>query len=335
MLAFRYWSQNWTAGGTAFVTSVRVYSAGFAVFKQLFPDGAAQTNLTETRGSNVVSSCWPSVDPKPASNQSFGYVWWGGRAFLEGSVGGEWQPDDHRDGPGIGLGDDGGPFVVFEEDMKDSLVFAPASNFMTNTPGLSPAPGRTPKLRVGAGARGYEIHANSYCVASGDGSHVSFKAEGYNVSACQAKCDAIGCACFDISLKYKSSECRCNLRPPPGGGPNITKSANGLSAFVYCGSVSKSCGGTAPPPPPVPPAPPAPPPLQSDGSVCFGLDAPVSSVPAGYSLESIVFLGTCMGFRAAGCLEGSLESAWVVEHVHSSTQLIKLIASGGAVQALE
>jgi hypothetical protein len=30
---------------------------------------------------------------------------------------------------------------------------------------------------------------------------------------------------------------------------------------------------------------------KNDGSFCFGLDAPVASVPAGYSLETMVFLG--------------------------------------------
>ena len=34
-----------------------------------------------------------------------------------------------------------------------------------------------------------------------------------------------------------------------------------------------------------------------DASFCFGLDAPVASVPAGYSLETMVFLGT--GVNAA------------------------------------
>ena len=31
--------------------------------------------------------------------------------------------------------------------------------------------------------------------------------------------------------------------------------------------------------------------LAGEASFCFGLDAPVSSVPAGYTLETILFLG--------------------------------------------
>ena len=38
-------------------------------------------------------------------------------------------------------------------------------------------------------------------------------------------------------------------------------------------------------------------PAPNDRSFCFGLDAPVASVPAGYSLETMVFLGT--GVNAA------------------------------------
>ena len=50
--------------------------------------------------------------------------------------GGSWNGGNKRDGPGVGTGDGGGPFLVFGEDMAESLVFAPASNFMTNTPGM-------------------------------------------------------------------------------------------------------------------------------------------------------------------------------------------------------
>jgi hypothetical protein len=135
------------------------------------------------KGNRVVSSCFPSINTAPVKNQSFGYVWWGGRSFLEGSQGGVWDGTNDKQGPGVGTGDGGGPFVVFGEDMTDSLVFSPASNFMTNTPGMSPAPTKH----------------------NGD---------------------------------------------TPSSAP------------------------------------------KTDGSFCFGLDAPVTSVPAGYSLESMVFLGS-------------------------------------------
>ena len=83
-------------------------SKQFAVFTQEYPKGAKGTNITHTTGSNVVSSCFPSIDTDPANNQSFGYVWFGGRAFLEGSVGGVWHGSDKRNGPGVGMGDGGG-----------------------------------------------------------------------------------------------------------------------------------------------------------------------------------------------------------------------------------
>ena len=138
----------------------------------------------------------------------------------------------------------GGPFVVFEEDMNDSLIFAPASNYMTNTPGLSPAASSdaaqaqaltpedvTAPSNVGDGSRGYEVFEKRYCSASGDGGHVSFKAQGYTVAQCKAKCDSLKCSCFDHPGS-PSGECRCNINQPPSGQPNTTKSANSLNAYV-------------------------------------------------------------------------------------------------------
>jgi hypothetical protein len=152
-------TQKWTAGATPYTTSTRLYAEKFVIFEQSFPKGAEGTNLTFTQGSDAVSSCFPSIDPQPSGGKSLGYVWWGGRAFLEGSQGGQWQ--GHNDdgmgtrgpfsrvvdtdnevntgkkGPGVGMGNGGGPFVVFGEEMTDSLVFSPANNFMTNSPGVS------------------------------------------------------------------------------------------------------------------------------------------------------------------------------------------------------
>ena len=314
--AFTSSTQHWNAGATPFTTSSRLYAAGnFVVFNQSFPAGAHGTNITHAVGSSLVSSCFPSFDPRPlganngssGSQRQLGYVWWGGRAFLEGSVGGTWQGDNRGDGPGVGTGDGGGPFVVFEEGMEDSLVFSPASNFMINTPGMSarpgvagspddgtlPAAGAAAVVGTAGAGRGYEVFPTSYCSASADGANVSFKGEKFTVAECRAKCDSMKCACFDISATDPKGECRCNMQGPPAGSKNTTKSANGLEAFVFCGDDSATCGGPAPPPIPPPPAPPPPAPkATSDGSLCFGLDAPVESVAAGASLASIVFLGS-------------------------------------------
>jgi hypothetical protein len=283
--AFTESTQEWLAGSTAYTTSSRLYSAGnFVIFEQKFPHGAQGTNITHTKGSSIVSSCFPSIDPQPAGGQDMGFVWWGGRAFLEGSTGGKWDGGNSRDGPGVGTGDGGGPFVVFGDDMSDSLVFSPASNFMVSTPGMSPRPGPVGGSSTSTAApviAGYEVFTKSYCTASGDGRNVSFKGEGFTVAACRAKCDSMKCACFDISATNPKSECRCNMQAPRGSA-NTTKSANGLEAFVFCGD--SACGGPAPPPSPPPPT--------SDGSFCFGLDAPVESVPAGFSMQTIVLLGS-------------------------------------------
>ncbi len=140
--SFTSTTQKWTAGSTPYTTSTRLYADdNFAIFEQAFPKGAQKTNLTYAQGSSVVSSCFPSIDPRPSGGQERGYVWWGGRSFLEGSRGGKWDGGDRRNGPGVGTGDGGGPFVVFGENMSDSLVFSPASNFMVNTPGMSAHPG--------------------------------------------------------------------------------------------------------------------------------------------------------------------------------------------------
>lgn len=263
--AFTSQTQAWIAGATAYTTSSRIYAAGnFVIFEQTFPDGAKGTNITLTKGSSIVSSCFPSIDPQPSGGQDVGYVWWGGRAFLEGSQGGKWNGGDRRNGPGVGTGDGGGPFVVFGENMSDSLVFSPASNFMINTPGMSSRPGsHEPDAASthttswagaeaevsaltrgsGGGGRGYELFAKSYCSHQ---NKESFKGEGFTVAQCRAKCDSMKCACFDISASDPKSECRCMQNAPPGGGANTTTSANGLEAFVFCGA--PSCGGPAPPP---------------------------------------------------------------------------------------
>eukprot|EP01043_Picozoa_sp_COSAG02_P052524 COSAG02_NODE_5672_length_4140_cov_2.941351_4_plen_282_part_00 len=140
--SFTSTTQKWTAGSTPYTTSSRLYADdNFAIFEQTFPQGAKGTNLTYAQGSSIVSSCFPSIDPRPSGGQEMGYVWWGGRSFLEGSRGGKWDGGDRRNGPGVGTGDGGGPFVVFGENMSNSLVFSPASNFMVNTPGMSAHPG--------------------------------------------------------------------------------------------------------------------------------------------------------------------------------------------------
>ena len=39
-----------------------------------------------------------------------------------------------KNGPGVGMGNGGGPFVVFEEDMTDSLVFSTVNiNYIITT----------------------------------------------------------------------------------------------------------------------------------------------------------------------------------------------------------
>jgi hypothetical protein len=122
--AFTSRTQEWTAGATPFTTSNRLYAAGnFAIFEQAFPRGAWGTNLTHTQGSSIVSLCFPSIDPRPSGGREMGYVWRGGRAFLEGSAGGRWGGGDERNGPGVGTGDGGGSFVVFGENMSDSQLW--------------------------------------------------------------------------------------------------------------------------------------------------------------------------------------------------------------------
>ena len=138
-------TQTWMAGTTPYMTSTRLYASKFVVFEQSYPAGAAGTNITlplsqTSSPQGEVSSCFPSIDTQPAVDQPLGYVWWGGRAFLEGSQGGVWRSGG-RGSPGVGTGNGGGPFVVFGEEMTDSLVFSPASNYMTNTLGNAPSPG--------------------------------------------------------------------------------------------------------------------------------------------------------------------------------------------------
>ena len=168
-------TQNYTASGTPFVTSHRLYGNKFAIFEQVFPEGATGTAVTKVSertdphvltsprpcascfvflpSSHIpysschcfmsqgdVSSCFPAIDPTSPGGASLGYVSWAGR-FLEASRGGVWQGGKGTGSPGVGTGGSGGPFVVFGEDMTDSLVFSTASNFMTNTLGMSPAPG--------------------------------------------------------------------------------------------------------------------------------------------------------------------------------------------------
>lgn len=209
--AFTSTTQAWTAGGTPYTTSARLYSEGqFVIFEQAFPKGATGTNITETTGASVVSSCYPSIDPQPVGGTALGYVSWEGRAFLEGSHGGTWDGSANGS-PGPSTGDNGGTFVVFTEELHDSLVFSPASNFMTISPGMSKAPGKA------------------------------------------------------VPAKYESS-----------------KSIDYDPNFQHPGAGALSEASPAP---------------SSDGSFCFGLDAPVESVPSGYSLETIVHLG--IGVNAA------------------------------------
>ena len=42
---------------------------------------------------------------------------------------------------------------MFGEEMSDSLVFSPASNFMSNTPGMSPSPGNKAHSSLLGGAK--------------------------------------------------------------------------------------------------------------------------------------------------------------------------------------
>ena len=108
-------TQKWSAGATPYTTTARLYGAKFAVFEQVFPEGAEGTNISSanvssTQGSASVSSCFPSIDQQPSRpDEALGYVWWGGRSFLEGSKGGTWNPSKH--GPGVGTGEGSGPFV--------------------------------------------------------------------------------------------------------------------------------------------------------------------------------------------------------------------------------
>ena len=133
--AFAAKTQGWTAGSTPFVTATRDYGGKFTIFEQFFPQGAEGT-ASSKQGA---SSCFPAIDPSPADGKPRGYVSWQGR-FMEASKGGEWEGSGGRNGPGVGTGDGGGPFVVFGQPMAESLVFSPVSNFMTNTPSNSPGP---------------------------------------------------------------------------------------------------------------------------------------------------------------------------------------------------
>eukprot|EP01050_Picozoa_sp_SAG11_P016881 SAG11_NODE_2359_length_3464_cov_2.039525_5_plen_299_part_00 len=126
-------THTWAAGNTAWTTSTRDYGGKFTVFAQTWPDGADGT----AAGKQGASSCFPAIDPDPADGKPRGFVSWQGR-FLEASKGGEWEGGG-RNGPGVGTGDGGGPFVVFGQPMAESLVFSAVANFMTNTPSTSPA----------------------------------------------------------------------------------------------------------------------------------------------------------------------------------------------------
>ena len=130
-------TKSWSAGGTPFETSEKIYDGGrFIVYTQTFPKGAA---ATAAPGGADVSSCYPSLDPTPADGEPKGWLSFQGR-FMEGSKGGPWQVGG-RGGPGMGTGDFGGPFVVFGQPMNQSLVVSPVSNFMAATLGSSPASG--------------------------------------------------------------------------------------------------------------------------------------------------------------------------------------------------
>ena len=130
-------TKSWSAGGTPFETSEKIYDGGrFIVYTQTFPKGAA---ATAAPGGADVSSCYPSLDPTPADGEPKGWLSFQGR-FMEGSKGGPWQVGG-RGGPGVGTGDFGGPFVVFGQPMNQSLVVSPVSNFMAATLGSSPASG--------------------------------------------------------------------------------------------------------------------------------------------------------------------------------------------------
>jgi hypothetical protein len=160
--SFTSTTQAWTAGVTKYMTSSRLYDGKFAIFEQSFPDGAAGTNITYLKGASSVSSCFPSVDPQPSGGKSLGYVWWGGRAFLEGSAGGVWQGDS-KGSPGPGTGNGGGPFIVFGENMSDALVFAQASQFMTNTVGMATTPTTTTPTPMSNASGGASAADRSFC----------------------------------------------------------------------------------------------------------------------------------------------------------------------------
>ena len=124
---FKLISQSWRAGSAPWVTSIKLYSAQrTAIFEQSFPSGASGTSSSPGH-SGGVSSCYPSIDPG-SPTQPLGFVSWQGR-FLEGSKAGKWSTRD----AGVGTGDAGGPFVVFGEEMNETLVFSAASNFMQSS----------------------------------------------------------------------------------------------------------------------------------------------------------------------------------------------------------
>ena len=112
---------------------------------------------------------------------------------------------------------------------------------------------------------GYEVFPGAYCTAS---YHPSTTTPGATLAECRAKCDATGCACFDISDAGRG-DCRTNLHNPAPGTANTSKSSNRLDAYVYCGP-DPECGGPAPPPPPPPPPPAPPPPPYAGPAVYFG-----------------------------------------------------------------
>jgi hypothetical protein len=214
--AFTSFGQNYSAGGTAWTTTSRLYGNSFVIFEQTFPDGAEATAVQvcvsmcararvcvcacaracvcvcvcvhvcvcvcgRTRPCNVhawpreelhvsassfelrrrhipsavvlrglvavwyraqgeVSSCFPSINPTVVDGTPRGYVSWQGR-FMEASRGGVWQGGSGSGNPGVATGGQAGPFVVFGDEMTDSLVFSVASNFMTHTTGMSPVKG--------------------------------------------------------------------------------------------------------------------------------------------------------------------------------------------------
>ena len=130
------------------VTTVRVYTDVSAVaFEQRFPDGLADTSVGNT---DAVLSSFPTFGEVLPEGDDLGYTsYWG--AFIGNSHSGRWW-NSTRGAPagrlrGVGAdaslpcpcagtsdpffgGKAGGPFVVYDNSMQNSLVVSPFSQFM-------------------------------------------------------------------------------------------------------------------------------------------------------------------------------------------------------------